>query len=170
MTSLRGGSFGKGFGLAAGIESLSIAAVEMRKARIRQSTGLNATGKSAGFMGDGIKVAGGSCKVGVDCRYQDPSRLGGRQGGQGFLFGIPYSPGGFVDGFMETYAGPHDYLNSFFHYNPQGEAYNYSGFAYGFGEALSALNVGVATPFAAASVVPSYADSVLLSRPDKGVR
>jgi len=98
------------------------------------------------------------------CGAQHPSLLGGRQGGPGSLFGIPYSPGGFVDGFMETYAGPHDYLNSFFHYNAQGYAYNYSGFAYGFGEALSALNVGVATPFAAASGVPSYADSVLLSR------
>lgn len=164
MTSLRGGSFGKGFGLAAGIESLSIAAVEMRKTMIRQSTGPNARGKSAGFMGDGFKLAGGRCRVVGNCADQKPSWLGGRQGGQGFLFGIPYSPGGFVDLFMETYAGPHDYLNSFFHYNAQGSAYNYSGFAYGFGEALSALNVGVATPFAAASGVPSYADSVLLSR------
>lgn len=80
------------------------------------------------------------------------------------MFDISYAPGSLADRFVETFAGPHDFLNSFYHYNAQGNAYNYSGFAYGFGQALNALNVGVATPFAAASVVPSYADPALFSR------
>ena len=164
MTSLRGGNFGKGFGLSAGIESLAIVAAQMRASVIAK--GINATGTSAGFMGDGIKRAGERCYANEECPSGWLSGLfGGLQGGEGKIFGIPYAPDGLVNELMEAYAGPHDFLNAPYSYDANGYQRRLSGFAYGFGEALSVLNIAVATPIAAASVVEhSHTESMLFGK------
>jgi filamentous hemagglutinin len=48
------------------------------------------------------------------------SPLGGIQGSQGLVFGISYSPGGVADKVIESFAGPHDWLNSFHYYDALG--------------------------------------------------
>ena len=129
----------------------------------------NLGGKSAGFLGDLFKLGGSRFSK------RSPgaiSPLGGRQNGPGYLgltlggeqvLGINYEPGSILDHVVETYAGPHDYLNSWYWYD------NNTGYIRDgigtigrvFGEGLNAINVLIATPFAAASVVP---DSIVLSR------
>ena len=37
--------------------------------------------------------------------------LGGVQGGQGSLFGRPFSPGSIFDRVLEAFSGPHDFWN-----------------------------------------------------------
>ncbi|TCV85150.1 hypothetical protein [Sulfurirhabdus autotrophica] len=85
------------------------------------------------------------------------SPLGGGQGGPGrlALFG-EYQPGEFIDKIVEVYTGPHDFLNSGYWYDKLGNGKNLTGFAKAFGEGFNALNVNVATPFAAAAPVPTY--------------
>jgi len=68
------------------------------------------------------------------------------------VFGIDYGPGSFLDGLVEAYSGPHDFLNSPFFYNDLG---NNAG-RLGALELVNAANVLVATPFVGASVVPGY--------------
>ncbi len=46
------------------------------------------------------------------------SPLGGLQGGQGAIFGNPYAAGSFTDKVVESFAGAHDWLNSFHYYDP----------------------------------------------------
>ena len=76
-----------------------------------------------------------------------------------------YAPDGLVNELVEAYAGPHDFLNAPYSYDANGYQRRLSGFAYGFGEALSALNIAVATPIAAASVVGhSHTESMLLGK------
>lgn len=66
---------------------------------------------------------------------------------------------------VEAYAGPHDFLNAPYSYDANGYQLRLSGFAYGVGEAMSALNIAVATPIAAASVVgPSHTESMLFGK------
>ncbi len=147
---LQGGDFVNGFVTSGSLSSLSWAALEMREAMIRQSLlnteSRNASGVSAGFRGDGFKLGG--CRW--PCQW---SPLGGVQGGPGNFLGIGYAPGSFVDHLVEVYAGPHDFLNSPVFYDGLG---NSAGRWPGL-EVFNAANVLVATPFAAASVIPSYA-------------
>ena len=49
-----------------------------------------------------------------------PSPLGGLQGGASLIFGIPYSPSGIIDRSVESFGGPHDYLNAFHYYDEFG--------------------------------------------------
>ena len=126
----------------------------MREAMIEQSRlnekGVNARGRSAGFRGDQFKLGG--CRA-----YCEGSWLGGIQGEQGYFFGMEYGPGSFVDRVIETYAGPHDYLNNPFFYNELGNnVARPAAFAL-----INAANVAIATPFAVASVIPSYTYGVL---------
>jgi RHS repeat-associated protein len=147
---LQGGSFADGLLTSGALSSLTWASLEMRHAMIRQSrlnpTGANAGGVSDGFRGDGFKLGG--CRV--PCRS---SPLGGVQGDIGSFLGFRYQPGSFLDQLVETYAGPHDFLNSPLFYDELG---NSAGRPAVLG-LLNGANVLVATPFAAASVFPSYA-------------
>jgi RHS repeat-associated protein len=148
---LRGGNFGDGFLTSGALSSLTWASLEMREAMIRQSTGPNAEGISAGFGGDRFKLGG--CRA--PCRW---SPLGGTQGGPGNFFGIAYAPGSFLDRLVETYAGPHDFLNSPVFYDKFGNAAG----RWGSLEVINAANVVVATPFAAASVIPASAYGAMI--------
>ncbi len=147
---LNGGDFSEGFLVSGSLSSLTWAAVSMREAMIEQSmldpAGRNAGGSSAGYRGDRFKLGG--------CRAPcTSSPLGGIQSGPGKLFGFEYSPGSFIDQLVETYAGPHDFLNNPVFYDQFGNnAGRWSGLA-----AVNAANVIIATPFAAASVIPTFA-------------
>ena len=48
----------------------------------------------------------------------------------------------------------HDWLNSHYWYNEAGNGINHQGFSRIFGEILNGLNVIIATPIVAASVIP----------------
>jgi RHS repeat-associated protein len=147
---LDGGDFGSGFLTSGGLSSLTWAAREMRADMIEQSrlneTGANSSGVSEGFRGDGFKLGG--------CRAPcTDSPLGGRQGGVGKFLGITYAPGSFVDALVEAYSGPHDFLNSPVFYDSLGNNMGRSRIF----DVVNAANVAFATPFAVASVIPSYA-------------
>ncbi len=75
-----------------------------------------------------------------------------------------------MDRLVEVYSGPHDYLNSPYWYNSNGNAISYTGFARYVGEALNTANVVVATPFVAASVTPAYTIPAAMSTNNYGNR
>lgn len=145
---LNGGDFSQGFLMSGSLSSLTWGAVAMRESMIEQSlvNPRNAAGVSHGYRGDGFKLGGSRWP-------SSGGLLGGFQGGDGYFFGIRYEPGSFLDRLIETYAGPHDFLNRPVFYDQVG---NNAGRWIGL-EAISAANVIVATPFAAASVVPTFA-------------
>ena len=168
QSEMQGGNFADGFRKAAIINGLSESAHAMRRAVIAdsQKNPLNASGDSVGFRGDGFKAGGGRCLEGGDCLTQSPSLLGGVQGGQGYLLGTgTYNRGDIRDYVVEAFGGPHDYLNSGFWYNSNGDAYNYTwsnNFGHKlFGETLNIANVLAATPFVAASVAQPYMNTVM---------
>jgi len=66
------------------------------------------------YGGDGIKIGGGR----ISPYSNEPSPLGGIQGQQGEIFGQSYAPFSLSDFVVEAFAGPHDYLNSPFWYDP----------------------------------------------------
>ena len=154
---IHGGRFADGFKTSIGVSALSASAFAMRERMIAQSrlNPLNAAGESAGFLGDGFKLAGG--RIVPWLAEQVPSPFGGVQGGLGMFFGHAYAPGSWLDLVHEAYAGPHDFLNSGYWYDSVGNIKRLSGFAKGFGEFLNFANLAVATPFVAASVTPAYA-------------
>jgi filamentous hemagglutinin len=151
-SELSGGDFARGALVSGGLSTLTWASLEMRRVMIEQSriNRENATGISAGFRGDVFKLGGSRQPSGG-------SPLGGVQGGRGNVFGIEYGPGSFLDLLVETYAGPHDFLNAPLFYNELG---NNASRPYAL-EAINAANVLVATPFAAASVIPPFAYGAL---------
>ncbi len=135
---------------------LRYAAAAMRGAMVAQSllNPDNAGGLSAGVAGDNFKLGGGRYNV----HGSNPSFLGGHQGGEGWIFGRSYEAGSLWDRVVEAYAGPHDYLNSFYWYDEFGNIKSHlSSFQRRVGEMLNAANVLVATPFAAATLAPDYA-------------
>jgi filamentous hemagglutinin len=147
-----GGAIAGGFSLARDT------ALWMRAKMLQQSEldPRNCSGKSAGFNGDGQKLAGGRYDS-VHTRG-NPSPLGGEQGGQGKIFGFDYPPNSVVDRVFETYAGPHDFLNSW-GYDAFGNLKNQTAFESFLGKTLNPLNVVIATPIAVSSTIPRTAYS-----------
>jgi len=159
-SAAQGGDFWQGFGTSGSFSALTWGALEMRDAMVAQSrlytdpnTGVqpNAAGISGGVGGDLFKLGG--------CRFPcTGSPFGGIQGGPGKFLGIAYPPGGFLDQLVETFGGPHDFLNNPVFYDALGnQRWGRLGNAI-----LSPVNLGniaVAAPFAGASVIPPYAYS-----------
>lgn len=145
---LQGGHFSDGFLSSGAMSSLTWASLEMRRVMVEQSylQEGNHGGESAGFRGDGFKLGG--CRA--PCLS---SPLGGVQNGPGKFITIDYQPGSFLDHLVETYAGPHDFLNAPIFYDAVGNNIGRPAFF----EIFNATNVLLATPFAAASAVPGYA-------------
>ncbi|MCL2459351.1 MAG: hemagglutinin repeat-containing protein, partial [Desulfobulbus sp.] len=83
------------------------------------------------------------------------SPLGGIQGWDGqlrlpLIGDIKTPPGGFLDKLVESYAGTHDWLNSFIWYDTSGNAKNLDGTPLGkAGDVMNWVNVLLATPTAA---------------------
>ena len=143
--------------VSVGLQMLGNAGVTMRRAMVAQSrlNPANASGISAGHWSDGpqpFKLGG----IRYDAANPDfRGWFGGIQGKQGFLFGVPYRPGSWQDALVETYAGPHDYLNSWFSYDASGNIRaGMSGLERGVSQALNWTDVILATPFGTASAVP----------------
>ncbi len=146
-SELQGGEFGSGFLASGSLSSLTWASLAMRRAMIAQSrlNPENASGTSDGFRDDHFKLGG--------CRAPcDSSPFGDIQGRQGKLFGFSYGPGSFADHLIETYAGPHDFLNSAIFYDSFGDSVGRPAIF----DVVNGANLFVATPFAAASVIPGY--------------
>ncbi len=163
-----GGDFIEGFKLQVGLSVLTSAAISARRIMIAQSRQLelNSLGKSVGFLGDKFKLGGGRFSIDKYVEYIKTGNpdllkgnpLGGRQGlTKGRFFFLRYNPGDFLDHVVEAFAGPHDYLNSFYWYDSLGNIK--TGLSSGqifFGEVLNGINVAIAAPAVAASVVQSY--------------
>ncbi|WP_260293455.1 hemagglutinin repeat-containing protein [Sedimenticola hydrogenitrophicus] len=83
------------------------------------------------------------------------SPLGGLQGGDGQIFGMPYQPGGWIDRVVEAYAGPHDQLNSGTWYGPDGNIKTgLTEEQRKVGELQNKVNVLIATPYALSILLP----------------
>ena len=130
----------------------------------------NSSGSSVGLHGDNFKLGGGR----YDAAHPDvPSPLGGIQGKEGFfglvisghvIIGGTYERGSWQDHLVEMFAGPHDWMNSGFFYDQQGNIRQNMGFIEEiFGTALNYTNVLVASPFAFASAVTDDANAMVLS-------
>ena len=150
-----GGSFKNAAlaGLAGG--TLRAIALQMRSQQIAQSmlNPDNAGGLSAGLYGDHFKLGG------IRQSYGDESSslLGGIQGGQGQLFGQSYAPGTWQDHLVEAFAGPHDYLNSWYWYDQAGNiSPKLSPLARWLGDGINITNLFLSAPFVVASRTPSY--------------
>jgi len=86
---------------------------------------------------------------------QVPSPLGGIQGGQGQVFGIPYSPGSITDNVVEAFGGVHDSLNQGYFYNPAtgNIQTGLSSAQQAVGSVMNWVNVPLAAPLVAASAI-----------------
>jgi len=179
---LSGNSFQEGLKLGLTVSLATYINVKLREFELNHSKGTpGQIGKSPGFRGVRGKVGGGrivekywkesgdrvlknngTLEEALEAYYNHPdvivSPLGGHQGGQGIFFSesLTYKPGGFQDYITEGFAGTHDALNHWYHYNPNGTAIARDGIGYWFGEALNAANVGIAAPIVAPSLVPDY--------------
>ncbi len=119
--------FADGFRSSAMISSLVYLNVLMRNEMIRQSKidpKNDGTGFSAGMNGDMFKLAGGRWFYGSVPDQCSP--LGCWQNGPGSVFGSSYAKGGLTDMVTESFAGPHDFANSFTWYDQIGDAISYS--------------------------------------------
>ncbi len=141
--ALMGGAIAGGFSL------LSDTAYLLRTKEIQNSEldplGRNSSGKSSGVRGDNFKLAGAR----IDPRNPNaaPAPLGGIQGGQGKIFGFNYPPNGIVNHVLESWAGPHDWLNGWT-YDSVGNLRNLNLFERGLNTFTNPLNVAIAAPLA----------------------
>jgi len=179
----RGGKFSDGFKAAFTQSALTYATYSARKYEIKHSRRAGVVGDGSAVMGLKGRIAGirppeeEYKKIfGYELDTRDPRYaanlaemltrpcsncpLGGRQGSAiPTILGVPYSTNGFVNRVTETYGGMHDFLNHPFFYNQNGSSHSFlrlgsNGFIPG--ETVNAVNVAVATPFAASVLVPSY--------------
>lgn len=156
-SEINGGDFVEGAVISGAIAVVTWGAIEMRENMIAQSrlndSRVNASGTSDGFNGDDFKLGGG--RYNPDMAYQDPSALGGMQGGQGQVFGINYNPGSLTDHVVESYAGVHDFLNNPWSYNSAtgNIRSGMNSFQRFMSETMSWVDVPLATPIVATSLV-----------------
>lgn len=154
QAEMQGGNFRDGFIAGAKTAGLTEAAWAMRNkaSEWASKNEYNTTGPSAGIRGDGRKLAGGFVDTNNNI-VQEP--FGGCQGCKGELLGTEYPVGGFRDYVLESYAGPHDFLDgpltnsvgqqTIFNTNHPVLTYAYSG-----------AMVVAASPFALASMTQDY--------------
>ena len=160
---LRGDSFADGFRSSFTISSLAYLNVQMNDVATEQSTQHDhendGTGYSRGLYGNGIKNGGGRWFDGANRAVG--SLLGGWQRGLGSVFGIPYANGGLVDMVVESFAGPHDYANSFTWYvRTPGQVLNGLGML---GDALPADYYGSMT--GPVELTTNYSSSLIFAAP-----
>ena len=162
-SEIEGGSFERGAEISGGFAFITDIAYNMRAAEVANSRidPNNASGKSVGFFGDAFKLGGGRIDPRLSLALQVPSPLGGVQGGQGYIFGMQYSSGSIADHLVEAYAGVHDFLNSFWSYNGNGDwapagsviGQHLGSYAVTMSNIMNAVDVPLATPIVAGSVV-----------------
>jgi len=167
---LRGGRFWDGFKSSFVTSALSYMAVSMRADTIdnMKLDPRNSTRRSVGFLGDGEHSAGSRFD---EVNPEALSPLGGNPNtaylgltlrGKATGLGSFYGVGSWQDRLLEAYGGVHDYFNKPTWYNQFGSLrQDMSSPSKFIGEITNMLNVGVATPFVAASVLPSYSYPML---------
>jgi RHS repeat-associated protein len=175
-SKINGGSFKQGFQLSGAIAFITDVAYNMRVAQVQNSKidSRNSSGRSIGFFGDAFKLGGGRFDERGDA-IQVESPLGGVQGGQGviklpFIGRIQYTPNSSLDHVVEAYAGVHDWLNSWWGYNPNTGNYN-PGLSFfgsklgtsasGFANVMNWVDVPLATPIVVTSVGGVYLPSTV---------
>jgi hypothetical protein len=182
VAEMTGGRFKDGLKMGLSVSMITYANVKLREMELRHSKGTpGQVGDSPGFRGlkgklgggrivdkywaeTGQKVleGGGTLEEAMTAYYAHDklvvSPLGGHQGGQGIMFSdkLTYSPGGFFDSVVEGFAGTHDSLNHWYHYNSNGTAIYREGGGYYFGEVLNGANVLIAAPIVAPAMIPDY--------------
>ena len=159
-SELNGGKFKDGFLSNFVSSSLTLANYRLRQIMIKNSSydPRNISGKSIGLDYDGYKIGGGRYNAlrAFDYLRTPGSPLGGWQGGSGRIFWFKYKPGSFWDRLVESYAGPHDYLNHGYWYDSMGDIdVNVAGSPLRsfIGERLNELNVLPATTLAVPALV-----------------
>lgn len=171
-SELQGGRFADGFRASFTISALTYIAVSMRADTVDNSRldPRNASKISNGFGGDGFGSAGSRFDAANPGAI---SPFGGCQGCKGYFgliwngrpvsgFGSFYSAGSWQDHLLEAYGGVHDYLNKPTWYDQSGNIrQGMSRSGQFFGNITNFTNLIVATPFVAASVVPTYTYSIL---------
>ncbi len=181
IAAINGQNVGEGFARGAALGGLlGFLAGNARFARAVEVVGsskANPGGNPAGLSDggpakDGIKLGGGrvlsdAAKRGEGFRglfgfiesKGGVSYLGGNQTGPGSFFGVSYSSSGPVNYLVESFAGPHDFLQHFFFYNSNGQLKALTGVTGFFSAQLSPFiniaNVGIAAPFATSFAVPA---------------
>ena len=159
ISRLNGGSFADGFKTSFIISGLTYLNVQMRRYEISviqsdlTSSEQNLTGESTGFY-DKIKLGGVRCYESGSC---PTGPLGGSQSGQG-LFPLvgSYASASVFDHVVESFAGPHDFLNHALDYNSIGQNIALSGFPSFLSNIMNAVNVPLAAPFSAAGLISKF--------------
>ncbi|MDR6538035.1 hemagglutinin repeat-containing protein [Variovorax soli] len=82
-----------------------------------------------------------------------PSPLGGLQGGLGSIGGVPYAAGSFLDRLIESFAGPHDFLNAVHYYDQLG-----NNLQNGASETWNTIDLLPAMPVGLATLATQYPD------------
>lgn len=166
-SSASGGKFSDGMKYAAVISAVAGVAAYMRHEMAQQSSldARNSSGVSVGHRGDGIKLAGERFDASRLTGYEankGGGAFGGWQGQPGRFLGVPYPPGSIVDRLLEAYAGPHDYMNSWYWYDAAGNIrQGMNVVEKTLGNALSVSNIVISTPIVGSSVIHPYATSYL---------
>ncbi|WP_410474285.1 filamentous hemagglutinin N-terminal domain-containing protein [Guyparkeria sp. TX1] len=108
------------------------------------------------FIPNGLKMADGATPLTTANLLASlpQSPLGGLQGGGGvfgmFNMKVPYEAGSFLDILVESFAGPHDWLNSSHYYGANGNINTAAGI-WGIA-AWNSINVALAAPFGLATL------------------
>ncbi len=147
---IQGDSFSEAFRFTFAVAGLSNAALKMRSIMVDQSMKMGQKpGGSMGFRDDGFDLGG--CRP--PCTGSWAGGIQGNLASKNFL-GIPYKPNSFLNFVVESFAGPHDFLNS--------GGYHWSGPLIGqlnsYGQSrlhgiISWINVPIAAPLSAASII-----------------
>lgn len=119
----------------------------------------NASGTSAGHKGNLFKLAGGRWNP------KNPTEeaiFGGAQGKAGRFLWYRYSPASALDLLCEAWAGPHDYLNSYYLYDSMGNQKIMSISETYIGELIGGVNLFAAAPFVIADSTTLLLTSTLL--------
>jgi len=164
-SEISGGSFTRGAELGLALAAVQWGAYQMRQYVVEDSQknlyGLNESGDSDGWNGDGFKT-GGARAADADRFISDVTRapFGGAQGGPGYLFGTAYPAGSWEDSLVEAFGGPHDWLSSI-GYNNAGNIAAWANA--GFGQTIFNVYSGIALFPAAAIVGASTAPELVIT-------
>ena len=180
ISEMKGGSFASGFKTSFVLSSLTYGNYLMRENQVANASlnpdGSNIDGESAGFFGDGKKLAGARRTVGENGAYlRCDSLMGGCQGAprleddvRSSFFGLPYPPGSIPDRINEAFAGPHDILRNLTgSYDALGNAVRFTGAMGVIDNVRNYALVIPAAPFAFAALVPTSSYDTIRSARDR---
>ena len=128
-SKVQGGRFRDGFILSGAIAAGTKLNLWMREEMVRKNNNpANFARGADGLNDDGYSHIGGRQLEGTKLLKDDgftisPKHiqpLGGFQGGPLLLFGMEVTRGGLVENVLEHFAGPHDWLGSYWSYNSNG--------------------------------------------------